>query len=492
MNWQTDVLALLASSLVRPLGLAAVVWMVLRVLNIRHPASRHAAWTAVLIGMLLLPVVSLMTPRWKLRVLPRAQAVATASTGAAAVEPDRLARGPLPRGGTVSPVKLETVILWVYFAGLFAMVVYRVMGWALLCRVIARSQPLRSRRLRESSDVLTPVAVGVLRPLVILPVGWREWSPATREAVLAHEFAHLRRNDVLVASMARAVQCVFWFHPLAWWISRQVTELAELSCDAAALERTGDAAGYARILVDFAGRVNAAGQRVALPGLAMAASSGISRRVDQVFELSGGTLRKLARPGLSLVLLGVPVVCLAATVVLAEQDAPAQQTPAAGGPYVAWLTQDVAYIITDAERAAFKALTSDPEREKFIEQFWLRRDPTPGTPANEFKEEHYRRIAWTNEHFRYAARNLPGWKTDRGRIYITYGPPDQIETHPSGGDYQRPASEGGGTVAAYPFEQWRYRYIENVGKDVIIEFVDPTMTGEFRMTLDPNEKTRKP
>jgi GWxTD domain-containing protein len=154
-------------------------------------------------------------------------------------------------------------------------------------------------------------------------------------------------------------------------------------------------------------------------------------------------------------------------------------------PYRKWLNEDVSYIITDEERAAFKKLQTDEEREQFIEQFWLRRDPTPDSVENEFKEEHYRRIAYANEHY---ASGIPGWKTDRGRIYITYGPPDEIESHPSGGTYERPSEEGGGTTSTFPFEQWRYRYIEDIGNDIIIEFVDPTMSGEYRMTMDPSEK----
>ena len=154
-------------------------------------------------------------------------------------------------------------------------------------------------------------------------------------------------------------------------------------------------------------------------------------------------------------------------------------------PYRKWLNEDVAYIITDEERAAFKRLQTDEEREQFIENFWLRRDPTPDTVENEFKEEHYRRIAYANEHF---ASGIPGWKTDRGRIYIMYGPPDEIDDHSSGGFYERPPEEGGGETSTYPFQQWRYRYIEGIGNNVIIEFVDPTMSGEFHMTMDPSEK----
>src|SRR5581483_4932479 len=154
-------------------------------------------------------------------------------------------------------------------------------------------------------------------------------------------------------------------------------------------------------------------------------------------------------------------------------------------PYKKWLNEDVAYIITDEERKAFSHLNTDEERQNFIEQFWLRRDPTPDTEENEFKEEHYRRIAYANEHY---ASGIPGWKTDRGRIYITFGPPDEIESHPSGGSYNRPIEEGGGETSTYPFEKWRYRYIEGIGNDVNIEFVDTTMSGEYHMSMDPSEK----
>src|SRR5258708_8070657 len=153
--------------------------------------------------------------------------------------------------------------------------------------------------------------------------------------------------------------------------------------------------------------------------------------------------------------------------------------------YAIWEKTDVAYIITDEERQAFHRLSNDEERDSFIEQFWLRRDPTPDTEENEFKEEHYRRIAYANERF---ASGIPGWKTDRGQIYIKYRPPDEIEPHPSGGSYQRPIEQGGGNTTAFPFEKWRYRYIETVGTDIVIEFVDRTMSGEYRMTTDGSEK----
>ena len=153
--------------------------------------------------------------------------------------------------------------------------------------------------------------------------------------------------------------------------------------------------------------------------------------------------------------------------------------------YRKWLQEDVLYILTTEERDAFLHLNSDEEREQFIEQFWLRRDPTPDSIENEFREEHYRRIAYANERF---SSGKPGWRTDRGRIYIAWGPPDDIESHPSGGAYYRPMEEGGGSTSTYAFEQWRYRYLEGVGQEVILEFVDPSMSGEYRLTMDPSEK----
>jgi GWxTD domain-containing protein len=154
-------------------------------------------------------------------------------------------------------------------------------------------------------------------------------------------------------------------------------------------------------------------------------------------------------------------------------------------PYKTWLNEDVVYIISPDERKAFLQLETNEEREQFIESFWLRRSSNPDLPTNDFKEEHYRRIAYANEHY---ASGIPGWKTDRGRIYIIWGPPDEIESHPTGGTYDRPMEEGGGSTTTYPWETWRYRYLEGIQENVILEFVDPSGSGEYHMTMDPSEK----
>jgi len=167
---------------------------------------------------------------------------------------------------------------------------------------------------------------------------------------------------------------------------------------------------------------------------------------------------------------------------IAQQKALKQELK---GVYKKWVDEDVRWIITDQEMQAFKSLSNDEERDQFIENFWLRRNPNPDSPENEYREEHYARIAYANEHF---AAGKPGWRTDRGHIYIAYGKPDNIDSHPSGGSYERPMEEGGGNTSTFPFEIWHYRYLEGIGDNVDIEFVDTCMCGDYHMTIDRSEK----
>src|SRR5271165_5531204 len=188
----------------------------------------------------------------------------------------------------------------------------------------------------------------------------------------------------------------------------------------------------------------------------------------------------------------------------AQDPSPAQSQPAApksqsakdrkqqarklakeSAPYTTWINEEVLYIITKEEHDAFVRLTTNEESEQFIEDFWRRRNPDPDSPENAYREEHYRRIAYANERF---SSGVPGWKTDRGHIYILWGPPDEIDYHPSGGTYDRPAQQGGGTTTTYLWELWRYRHLEDIGDNIEIEFVDTTGSGEYHITMDPGEK----
>ena len=155
------------------------------------------------------------------------------------------------------------------------------------------------------------------------------------------------------------------------------------------------------------------------------------------------------------------------------------------GVYKTWLEQDVRWLITDTEAQAFKHLSNDEERDSFIENFWQRRNPNPDDPDNTFRDEVYARIAYANEHF---AAGKPGWMTDRGHIYIAYGKPDDTDSHPSGGEYERPMDEGGGSTATFPFEIWHYRYLEGIGDNIDLEFVDTCQCGDYHYTIDRSEK----
>jgi GWxTD domain-containing protein len=333
-----------------------------------------------------------------------------------------------------------------------------------LDRLGARVRLSRPVTLLESCLAEVPVVVGYVRPAILMPVGLLAGLPAGQvEAILLHELAHIRRYDYLVNLLQSAVEGFLFYHPAVWWISGLIRAERENCCDDVVVATHGDAHEYAAALATL--EENRWSGQAAAPA---ATGGNLMQRIRRLLNLPEAPRRALT-PAFSAVILAIA----AAVVLMAWQQQP-QVSPPLATPYAKWLAEDVAYIITDRERAAFKSLTSDAEREHFIEQFWLRRDPTPGTVENEFKEEHYRRIAYANQHY---AADVPGWKTDRGRIYIIYGPADEIESHPAGGD-----------ASTHPYEQWRYRFAEGVGTNVIIEFVDSTGRGEYHMTLDPNEK----
>jgi GWxTD domain-containing protein len=266
--------------------------------------------------------------------------------------------------------------------------------------------------------------------------------------------AHVRRCDYLVNLVQRAVEGILFYHPAAWWISRVIRMERENCCDDVAAAATGDAREYAGALAALA-ETRGSGRE---PALAAKGGSLVKR------------IRRLLYPeqpvGLHAPLFGALILIAAAAAPLAAWQAEPQQV----SPYAKWLNEDVVYIILDEERAAFQELTAEDEREKFIEQFWLRRDPTPGAPVNEAKEEHYRRIRYANS--RFASRNRAGWSTDRGRIYIQFGPPDEIEAHPSGYD------------VVPPFEVWRWHF-KGTGKDVFITFLDRSRSGDYQVAPGP-------
>jgi GWxTD domain-containing protein len=347
--------------------------------------------------------------------------------------------------------------------------------------------------LLESCLTDVPVVIGYLRPVILMPVGVLAGLTAGQvEAILIHELAHIRRYDYLVNVLQTLVEGMLFYHPAVWWAGSVMRTEREHCCDDVVVAQQGDACGYAATLA----RLELSRGAVREPALA-ATGGNLMKRIHRLMEQPEG--RRVTAP-----LVAAGMLIATATLAIAawqaqplpqrqQTQSPPQAVPQADPrpltsrqqmarqdklrkelvtPYLKWLTEDVAYIITDEERATFKTLQTDAEREQFIEQFWARRDPTPGTVENEMKEEHYRRIAYSNE--RYAS-SIPGWKTDRGRIYIQYGPPDEIEDHPA-------------TATTTAFQQWRYKWIAGMGTNIIVEFIDPGGTQEYRMTMDPREK----
>jgi GWxTD domain-containing protein len=485
MNWlNTPIAAALGRALVHFMWegalIAAMLWVMLAALRRAPAQARYLAACAALAAM----AASFL-----------ATALETGATGAPGA-PSFPAAFVLPAGsgnagaaaGMPRPFTTWAVAIWL--TGVIVLLARRAGGWlaarrmmargavaadqdcaALLDRARRRAGMARAVTLFESALATTPAVMGWLRPVILAPAGWLLCLPPEQaEAVLLHELAHIRRHDYLVNLLQSVIEDVLFYHPAVWWVGREIRRERENCCDDLVIEWGGDRRSYARTVASLEGL------RAGEPALAATGGS-LADRIRRLLRPVEGP-RASAAPLVAAMLL----VCAGAMALPAWQAAPAPMAQKEREarqeklrqelvtPYRKWLNEDAAYIIDDRERAAFKQLQTDAEREHFIEQFWLRRDPTPGTVENEFKEEHYRRIAYANEHF---AGGIPGWKTDRGRIYIVYGPPDEKESHPKG--------DRGGP----PYEEWRYRMIQGIGKNVIVRFEDENRDGIYRMQRDP-------
>lgn len=385
--------------------------------------------------------------------------------------------------------RLAIVVPWLapfWIAGVWIFYLRHVMGWISVCRLRRRGvccaperwqkelirlgAELRISRpvlLLESCIVDVPIVLGHLRPLILVPIGILAGMPAEQvEGILLHELAHIRRCDYLMNLLQRFVEGLLFYHPAVWWISRVIRTERENCCDDIAVATSGNAHGYAVMLAELEQTRSSRCE----PAVAATGAS-IVKRISRLLYPKGPNSAWTPLFG------SVVLITIAAVAVAAWQSEPVHQDSAAAqrtdqaraSRYAKWLNGDVVYLIADQERAAFQRLTTDEERDEFIKQFWLRRDPTPGTEENEFKEEHYRRISYANERFGTKS-GRSGWQTDRGHMYIVYGPPDEIESHPSSGAQIR-----------YPFEVWKYRYVEGIGGNLSVTFVDRLRTGEYAL-----------
>jgi GWxTD domain-containing protein len=290
-------------------------------------------------------------------------------------------------------------------------------------------------------------------------------SPTQIESILLHELAHIQRHDYLINTVQRCVEGLLFYHPAVWWISTVIRAEREHCCDDIVVSISGDPHEYARALA-------ALEQNRFSPAAVAATGGSLVKRIHRL--LYPGTSGTWA-PFVAVLIL----VLTAAATVTAWPAKPSQSNAGAKQPeteraidpaYSNWLNEDVVYIIDQAERTAFLGLTTNEERDKFVQQFWEQRNPSPGTP-NKFKEEHYHRLAYSNDHF---ASGVPGWKTDRGHIYILYGPPDELEVHP------------------HRTEVWLYHHVKGVGDNTAFTFVDSTGRGDFRLSPSPWPMGKQP
>ncbi|MBS1877024.1 MAG: GWxTD domain-containing protein [Acidobacteria bacterium] len=462
------------------LSLAAVLAVV------RSPRIRYLAACAALVSVLVGFCVTLVL----------CAPLATGPVATTRIHPVSRDGAPLladPFGGGLRAADALPWLAPAWLAGVAAFWIRGAAGWAQarrlrqtgLChapadwrarleRLAASIGLTRAVELFESGLTQVPITIGYLRPVILLPAGILLQLPVSQlEAILLHELAHIQRRDYLVNLLQTAAEGLLFHHPAVWWISRVIRDEREHCADDVAAAAVGNVADYARALTSLE-QLRQEGYDAALAATGGSLMKRI-RRLIHTPEPSAASRRPL---------LGIALTFIAvlAGATLKMTAAPAgQATQQAVSPYEKWLKEDVAYIIEQRERIAFENLKTDPERDHFIEQFWLRRDPTPGTPENEFKAEHYRRIAYANQRFT-SHSGLQGWRTDRGRTYILFGPPDEIESHPSGGGVLH-----GATGPAYPWEAWLYRYIKDMGRDVTVEYRDEDRNGEFRMTRDPHQ-----
>ena len=412
-------------------GMAFCVWVVLRLTEGAAPAVRYVVAGVGVAGALFAFVARIFgggvagVPV----SLPLAAGALPAGIGSVAFDGADWSR-PLAMVWFygVMLLSLRTVGGWVYLRLLIRRGVVR--DWPEMVELCARMGVRRDVELRVTGRVDSPFTAGFWRPVIVMPVATLAGLPAEQlEAVILHELAHIRRYDYLAEWVLQVVETVLFYHPAIWWMTSMMRRERERSCDDMAIASGVESGCYAKALLRLEE------MRVPMGANGWAGS-----------DLRGRVMRVLGRPSRTpawpvLAVLALAVVAPFAPLMVA-------QVPR---PYLMWLNEDVTYIIEPAERRRFESLASDAEREQFIEQFWKRRDPTPGTAENERKEEHYRRIGYSNELFKENGK--PGWASERGRTYIVFGPPDEREVHTD------------------PFfEQWRYSYLEGRGKNVIFTF----------------------
>lgn len=394
-----------------------------------------------------------------------------------------------------SSLSFAAIVPWlapVWIAGVWAFALLQIAGWFSASRLrirgvcpapegwraeIERLRTLlripRTVQLLESCLAEVPVVIGHIRPVILVPLGLLSGLPAGQvEAILLHELAHIHRCDYLVNIVQGSLESLFFYNPAVWWISHVIRTERENCCDDVVVAINGDAREYACALTTI--EENRWPSREA----ALAASGGnLMRRIQRL--LNPRPASAIWTPALAaMIVLTTAAVTLAAwqpeVLHRAASLTQNQQKVADQSKYEKWLNEDVVYIITPRERIAFEKLTTDAQRDKFIEEFWQRRNSNPSSAVNTYKQRYYHQLAYANQHFGVGGK--AGWRTDRGHVLIVYGPPDEIDSP------KKPHAE----------EEWLYKHIEGKGDNVAFKFVDPSGNGDYQLLAGPvSEKKKK-
>ena len=317
-------------------GTACLLWA----LRVRTAAERHAAWTAVLVSMLLLPIYSLAGPKLPLAVVPGTATPPEFDPGAS---PEARTGGAPP---SLTPLTLFVGTARRYSTGdsrgTWVLIgLYCLVACALLVRLAIGTVQARRlyrgavRRAGRATSVrcATPISVGWLSPVVILPDGWEHWSSGHLDAVLTHEQEHLRRRDPLIQWFALLNRAILWFHPLAWWLTGRLSTLAEEACDAAVLRAGHSPQDYADYLIHMAHAVNRQGRRLNVAGMAMP-GSGLPARIRHILEEGSMTPLSRTRALCTLAFCATSsIICAAVT--LAPRPSVSALSRASGGAHAA-------------------------------------------------------------------------------------------------------------------------------------------------------------
>ncbi len=383
---------------------------------------------------------------------------------------------------------------FVLLAGVLLRLLWLGAGLARLGRARREALPLGPHEVVEelrsawgvSAEVLvsrrlaSPVTFGWRRPCVILPAGFSRMDAPRQRAIMGHEFLHVRRRDWLWQVGEEVLRALLWFHPAVAWLVGQVRLAREQAVDLEVVAYTGSRREYLNALLEIA-----SAKPHGIPAALFLSERHLKRRValivKEVHMARKRMILALSASLAALALAGALVGTLLPLRISAsqQQEQREQETKKElGSSYRNWINGPISYIIAPIERVTFDGLRTYQQREAFIDRFWQRRNPNPGSATNRFKEEFYTRVAFANEHF--GAAGEPGWRTDRGRIYIMWGPPNQITSPPASG---HPPNS---------VETWIWKYLPGVGQGVTAKFIDRTGEGDYRLTPESNEMLMAP